>query len=245
MSSRKSRLDRLVAQHLNISPDAVRPLLAQKRIRVDGNIAVARDQLINGFNILTVDDTVLQAQQPVYLMLHKPCGVLSATRDPRHTVATSLIDHADIASLHIAGRLDLHASGLLLLTNDGRWSRGLSDPQQAVSKQYLVTLKNPLDETYVAAFAAGMHFPYEDIITRPATLEILATRVARVTLQEGRYHQLKRMFGRFRNPVLAIHRTAIGPLVLDAALAPGAWRPLYPAEAAAASPATRKLPIAR
>ena len=119
---------------------------------------------------------------------------------------------------------------MLLLTNDGRWSRRISDPVHGVSKQYLVTLRDPLHDEYVAAFAAGMHFAFEDIVTRPALLEILDTHLARVTLQEGRYHQLKRMFGRFRNPVLGIHRVAIGALALDADLAPGQWRALRPAE---------------
>lgn len=231
MSARRSRLDRLVARVLGISPDAVRPLLAQGRITVDGRTARDREEIVDGFAQVRVDGRPLQVQQPLYLMLHKPCGVLSATRDARHPVATSLIAHPDVAALHIAGRLDLHASGLLLLTNDGRWSRAISDPQHGVPKQYLVTLRDALHEEYIAAFAQGMHFPFEDIVTRPAQLEILEPRLARVTLQEGRYHQLKRMFGRFRNPVLGIHRVAIGTLRLDASLTPGEWRTLAPGEA--------------
>jgi 16S rRNA pseudouridine516 synthase len=226
MSARRNRLDRLVARLLDISQDAVLPILAQRRIKVDGVIATARDQLVDGFALIAVDDAILQQQQPVYLMLHKPGGVLSATHDPRHAVATSLIDHPAVATLHIAGRLDLHASGLLLLTNDGRWSRRISDPQSGIEKEYLVTLKNPLTDDYAPAFAAGMHFPFEDIVTRPAKLEVLEERVARVTLQEGRYHQIKRMFGRFRNPVLAIHRVRVGALTLDPDLQPGDWREL-------------------
>jgi 16S rRNA pseudouridine516 synthase len=233
MSARRSRLDRLVAKALGISADAVRPLLAQGRITVDGRTATAREEIVDGFAWVMVDDLVIQAQQPVYLMLHKPCGVLSATRDARHPVATGLIDHPAITTLHIAGRLDRSASGLLLLTNDGRWSRAISNPENGISKQYLVTLRDPLHDEYVAVFAAGMHFPFEDIVTRPAQLEILGERIARVTLQEGRYHQLKRMFGRFRNPVLAIHRVAVGALVLDEALGPAQWRALSPGELAA------------
>lgn len=231
MSSRRSRLDRLIARQLNISQDAVRPLLAQHRIKVDGDITTERDRIVDGFSLVTVDDLVVQARQAVYLMLHKPRGVLSATHDARHPVVTSLIEHPAVATLHIAGRLDLHASGLLLLTNDGRWSRRLSDPQHGVKKQYLVTLKNPLTADYIAAFAAGMHFPFEDILTRPVQLEILDSTLARVTLQEGRYHQIKRMFGRFRNPVLTIHRTAVGTLLLDNTLGPGSWRELSAVEA--------------
>lgn len=232
MSARRSRLDRLIARQLTISQDAVRPLLAQQRVKVDGIVTTERDLIVHGFSLVTVDDVVVQGQQPVYVMLHKPRGVLSATQDPQHPAATALIDHTAVATLHIAGRLDLHASGLLLLTNDGRWSRRISDPQHGVQKQYLVTLQNPLTHDCITAFANGMHFPFEDIVTRPAQLEILDERLARVTLQEGRYHQIKRMFGRFRNPVLAIHRTAIGSLVLDEALAAGDWRELSATEAA-------------
>lgn len=232
MSARRSRLDRLVAKLLGISPDAVRPLLAQKRIRVDGELAHAREQIVTGFSEIEVDGLVLQAHAPRYVMLHKPRGVLSATHDPHHPVATALV--ADAAGLHIAGRLDLHASGLLLLTNDSAWSRKLSAPQSGIAKQYEVKLRDPLDERYAPAFAAGMYFPYENITTRPALLEPLGTHTARVTLFEGRYHQLKRMFGRFRNPVLGIHRIAVGALQLDATLEPGEWRELQMDEVAAA-----------
>lgn len=207
-------------------------MLAQRRIKVDGELAESREQIVDGFSVITVDDALIQSRSARYIMLHKPCGVLSATRDPRHPVATDLVTES--SGLHIAGRLDLHASGLLLLTNDGAWSRRLSAPASGVSKQYEVTLRDPLHEGYIAAFAAGMHFPYEDITTRPALLEILGERSARVTLQEGRYHQLKRMFGRFRNPVLSIHRRAIGGLSLDMALQPGEWRELTPEEVGAA-----------
>jgi 16S rRNA pseudouridine516 synthase len=235
MSARRSRLDRWIAKQLNISPDAVKPLLAQKRIRVDGLIADAREQMVDGFSVIAVDDVLIQSTPARYVMLHKPRGVLSATRDSRHPVVTDLI--ASAADLHIAGRLDLHASGLLLLTNDGAWSRRLSAPESGVGKQYDVTLRDPLGEEYIAAFAAGMHFPFEDITTRPALLEITGKRTARVTLHEGRYHQLKRMFGRFRNPVLAIHRRAIGALQLDATLQAGEWRELTESEVAMAAEA--------
>jgi 16S rRNA pseudouridine516 synthase len=234
MSARKGRLDRVLAKRLGISPDAVRPLLAQRRIKVNGEFAEAREQLVDGFSLITVDDEVVQSQVATYVMLHKPRGVLSATRDPRHPVATDLVPLAATGNLHIAGRLDLHASGLLLLTNDGVWSRRLSAPESGVSKQYEVTLRDPLNEDYVAAFAAGMYFPYEDITTRPAHLELLGERTARVTLHEGRYHQIKRMFGRFRNPVLGIHRIAIGGLRLDVALSEGESREITLEEVRAA-----------
>jgi len=225
---------RIGLQDFFVGSDDVLPLLAQRRVSVDGQVVTDRALLVDSFNVVAVDDRVLQGRAPVYVMLHKPTGVLSATSDPRHPLATDLITHPAASELHIAGRLDLHASGLLLLTNDGRWSRCLSDPAAGVCKQYEVRLRDAPSADYVAAFAAGMYFAFEDLTTRPALLELTGSHTALVTLQEGRYHQLKRMFGRFRNPVLAIHRIRIGRLVLDPALQPGEWRELSQEECAAA-----------
>jgi 16S rRNA pseudouridine516 synthase len=236
MTARCNRLDRQISFLLGISRDDVRLLLAQKRIKVDGLIADSRELLVDGFSCITLDDEILQTGTALYLMLHKPRGILSATTDEQHATVLDLIDHPLRSTLHIAGRLDLHASGLMLLTNDGQWSRRLSAPTSGVEKVYLVTVQHPLDAEYVTAFQAGMFFPFENITTRPACLEILDEHTARVTLQEGRYHQIKRMFGRFRNPVLAIHRISIGGLMLDAALAPGASRELRADEVESACP---------
>ncbi len=234
MNARRSRLDRFVGKQLGISRDAVRLLLAQGRVRLDGQVVSDRALPVDGFQQISVDDQYLQYATAFYAMLHKPRGVLSATQDSRHPVAGDLIHAPSLPALHIVGRLDLHASGLLLLTNDGRWSRRLSAPQSAVIKQYEVTVQNPLHEDYIAPFQAGMHFAYENITTRPVRLEIVGSHTARVYLQEGRYHQIKRMFGRFRNPVLSIHRMAIGGLELDASLAVGGWRELREDEVALA-----------
>lgn len=236
MTARRNRLDRQLGSLLGISRDDIRLMLAQQRIKVDGVVARSREVLVNGFSRITLDDETLQASDAVYVMLHKPRGVLSATTDKQHAIALDLVDHPMRSALHIAGRLDLHASGLMLFTNDGRWSRQLSSPAAGVKKVYIVTVRDTLTSEYIAAFAAGMFFPFENITTRPAHLEILDDHTARVTLQEGRYHQIKRMFGRFRNPVLSIHRIAIGGLALDDALAPGASRELRADEVEMACP---------
>ena len=163
-------------------------------------------------------------------MMHKPTGVVSATRDDRHKTVIDLLDRADRSELHITGRLDFNSSGLLLLTNDGRWSRQLSSPQSNISKLYRVTLERPLTTDYIQAFAAGMYFEYEGIKTQPAGLRIIDDCVAEVSLVEGRYHQIKRMFGRCGNRVLRLHRIAVGSLALDAALRAGQSRDLSAAE---------------
>ena len=228
MQSKRGRLDRYLAVKLQIHRKAVRELLLAERVYVDGTPAKALDLLVDEFSHIVFDGQVLQANQPVYLMLHKPVGVVSATKDKEHRTVIDLLDCEARHELHIAGRLDLNSSGLLLLTNDSRWSEALMSPEQKVDKVYRVTLAYPLSEDYVAAFAQG----FEDITTQPAKLTILDTHIAEVTLREGKYHQIKRMFGRFRNPVVGLHRLSIGEITLDKHLSPGDSRMLTAQEVA-------------
>lgn len=236
MTSKHARLDRFLSQRLGQSRREVQYLLAAGRVQV--NDAVTRDgqRRVGPFSRVQLDAELLQADQARYLMLHKPAGVVSATRDSRHRTALDLLDEQVRDGLHIAGRLDFHSTGLLLLTNDGDWSRQLSAPENRVSKRYRVTLEKPLEEDYVQAFAEGMWFEHEGITTRPAQLLIVSDHVAEVSLMEGRYHQIKRMFGRFRNRVLSLHRFAVGNLVLEAGLEAGASRALTEAEVRAVNP---------
>lgn len=174
-----------------------------------------------------LDGEVIQpAARTLYLMLHKPAGILSATSDPEHRTVLDLIDDPDKLTLHIAGRLDRSTTGLVLLTNDGRWSKRLMDPDAKVPKIYFVETSDPITPEAVTAFAHGFHFHTEGIVTRPAELVILEERRARLTLHEGRYHQVKRMFHRVHNRVVRLHRESIGGIVLPPELAPGMWRPL-------------------
>lgn len=226
MQSKRARLDRFISAHLQVNRRDVKPLIAQGRLWIDGAQATDAWQFIDEFTEVIFDDQVLQHKQPVYIMLHKPIGVVSATKDAKHNTVIDLINSPIKNDLHIVGRLDFNSSGLMLLTNNGRWSRLLTSPDTKVEKCYRVTLSKPIDDAYKKAFAAGMHFPYENIITRPARLEIIDNYTADVYLIEGRYHQIKRMFGRFQNEVLTLHRTAIGKLLLDTALASGDYRTL-------------------
>ena len=230
------RLDRFISKKLAVSRRDVRLMLAQKRIVVDGLNASNIEQIIDTFSIVLVDNTILQKNSASYVMLNKPIGVVSATKDKQHKTvidlltSTSLLSTEQCQNLHIVGRLDLNSSGLLLLTNDSRWSSHLTSPKNKVVKKYRVTLANPLSEDYIKAFEQGMYFDYEDITTKPARLELISEYVADVYLTEGRYHQIKRMFGRFRNPVVKLHRISIGGLSLDDHLLAGESRLLTPFE---------------
>ncbi|PKH85574.1 pseudouridine synthase [Colwellia sp. Bg11-28] len=228
MAINTARLDRLISDSRQINRKKVRLILAQKRVYVDGVLATDIAQLVDQFSHVVMDNEVLQANQTHYIMLNKPIGVVCATKDKKHKTVIDLLaaqfDQDVLDSLHIVGRLDLNTSGLVLLTNDSRWSERLTSPEHKVSKCYQVTLENTLTPDYIEAFAKGMYFPYENITTKPAILHIVSLFEAQVSLTEGRYHQIKRMFGRFRNPVIALHRYSIGSLRLDESLNDGESR---------------------
>ena len=225
MSISRARLDRFISEKCQVNRKKVRLLLAQKRVVVDGVIATDIDQPINKFSHIMLDNQTIQNNKALYIMLHKPVGVVCATKDDKHKTVIDLLDVSltpdEKASLHIVGRLDLNTSGLVLLTNDSRWSERLTSPQSKVPKKYLVTLQNPLSKDYIQAFSKGMYFAFENITTKPVVLKIISQYRAEVILTEGRYHQIKRMFGRFDNPVIALHRTSIGGYVLDERLKAG------------------------
>ncbi len=197
---------------------------------MDGVVASDIGMLINRFSLVRYDNMTIQDRAAHYLMLNKPAGTVSATVDARHTTVIDLLDFPDKDQLHIVGRLDFNSTGLLLLTNDGAWSKKLSLPENHYVKRYHVTLEKPLTEAYVEAFEQGMFFDFEGITTRPAKLCILSDYEAEVSLTEGRYHQIKRMFGRFNNKVLALHRVGVGSLALEPGLLPGEYRELSTAE---------------
>ncbi|MCF7790040.1 MAG: pseudouridine synthase [Prosthecobacter sp.] len=230
------KLDRLIASHQTMGRQAAHHAIAAQRVRVDGVLVTDGHHPVDRFTRVELDDTVLQpAERALYLMLHKPVGILSATKDDQHPTVLDLIDDPDKHTLHIAGRLDRSTSGLVLLTNDGRWSKRLMAAEEKVPKVYLVETLDPIDPNAVEAFAHGFYFHTEDITTLPAELVLLDERHARLTLDEGRYHQVKRMFHRISNRVVNLHRESIGALALPADLRPGAWRSLTPQEVLAAA----------
>ncbi len=226
MISSRTRLDRFLSQTMKINRRDVRLLIAQSRVEVDGRNATAIHQVVDRFSVVSVDGRVLSDLGPRYVMLNKPKGVVSATKDECHTTVIDLLPEDQRAGLHIVGRLDFNSTGLVLLTNDGHWSRALTQPETKVPKTYRVEVADSITDECIQGFRDGMHFSYEDVITRPAVLSRLAPKLAEVVLEEGRYHQIKRMFGRFGNKVIELHRSSIGSLVLDASLAPGESRTL-------------------
>ncbi|MFC6301278.1 pseudouridine synthase [Pseudomonas sp. CCM 7893] len=225
------RVDRFLSNLPRFNRQQVRLLLVERRIRVDGHVVSDPHHEVREFSQVSLDDEVLQTGKPArYFMLHKPQGCVSATADPQHRTVLDLLDEPDKGELHIAGRLDFNTTGLLLITNDGQWSRRLTQPQTKLPKVYYVETEQDIGPEYATTFAAGLYFAFEDLTTQPAELLVLSPRTARLSITEGRYHQVKRMFGHFDNKVIRLHRERMGPLVLDENLAPGQYRTLTDAE---------------
>ena len=221
------RVDRFLSNLPQFNRKQVRLLLVERRVTVEGVAVSDPHHDVREFSQVCVDGEILQAGKPArYFMLHKPQGCVSATSDPQHSTVLDLLHEPDKADLHIAGRLDFNTTGLMLITNDGQWSRRLTQPQTKLPKVYHVQTEQDIGPQYAMTFAAGVYFAFEDLTTQPAKLERLGPRPARLSIVEGRYHQVKRMFGHFDNKVIGLHRERMGPLVLDTSLAPGQYRPL-------------------
>ena len=234
------RLDKVLAGTGRWSRREVKLLVRQGQVRVNGVTASsAEEKLDPDTAVITVGGEAVQPQRFTYVMLHKPSGVLTATED-RHqpTVLALLPAQLRRRGLAPVGRLDKDTEGLLLLTDDGELTHRLLSPRYHVDKRYYARVDGTLGPEDEAAFAAGMTLE-DGLACLPAGLERLGPGECIVTLREGKFHQVKRMLAARGAPVLYLKRLSMGPLTLDEALAPGAFRELTAAETAALRAAAR------
>lgn len=227
------RLDKFLAQQLDISRANAGREIRAHRVTVDGEVAHDGAFKLQPNHKVAYDGNPLAQQSgPRYFMLNKPQGYVCSTDDPQNPTILYFIDEPVAHKLHAAGRLDIDTTGLVLLTDDGQWSHRITSPRHHCEKTYRVTLEHPLAPQAAAQFAAGIQLHNEKTLTKPATLEALTETEVRLTISEGRYHQVKRMFAATGNRVVALHRERIGVIQLDDALAPGEYRPLSAQEIA-------------
>lgn len=234
------RLDKIIANRGAASRREVKDLVRQGRVLVNGVPASAPDMKVAAETaVITVDGVTLSAERYLYLLLHKPAGVLTATEDKRQPTVLDLIPETyrrrDLAPV---GRLDKDTEGLLLLTDDGELTHRLLSPKYHVDKRYYARVDGPLGPADAAAFAAGLTLE-DGLVCLPAGLEPLGPGECIVTLREGKFHQVKRMLAARGAPVLYLKRLSMGPLALDGTLAPGAFRELTAEETAALRAAAR------
>ena len=207
-------------------------MLKAGRVTVNGKKEKsAKLQIDEKIDEIRFDGQVLEYEEFVYYMMNKPQGVISATEDPKHRTVLDLLD--DIArskEVFPVGRLDIDTHGLLLLTNDGQLAHALLSPKRHVNKTYLVQVKGIMTQGDVDIFAEGI--PLKDFTCQPARLELVSIDTEknqsqiRVTIAEGKFHQVKRMVGYCGKEVVDLQRLTMGTLVLDENLERGEWRRL-------------------
>jgi 16S rRNA pseudouridine516 synthase len=205
-------------------------MIRRGRVNVDGQTVRDAARHVGEAERVEHAGEILVAPQPIYLMMNKPCGLLSATSDSDQHTVLSMLPPPLAARVHLVGRLDKDTSGLLLLTDDGDWSHRVTSPNHSCAKTYLAELAEPLVADAEIRLRHGLVLRSEKLPTRPAALQRLDATHVRITITEGRYHQVRRMFAALGNRVLALHRERIGGLLLDEALHAGQWRALSPAE---------------
>jgi len=227
------RLDKFLCDCSDLTRSLAGKLIRQGEVMVDGIVVKQPAFHINEQSQIEFDGiTLMLEQRNRYFMLHKPVGYVCSNEDPDHPTVFFLMDEPAMGKLHVVGRLDLDTTGLVLVTDDGKWSHRITSPRHECAKTYHVWLADPVSPDAIELFAEGVFLRNEDDKTRPAQLEILDECEARLTIHEGKYHQVKRMFASIGNKVVGLHREQIGSLVLDDALAPGDYRELTAEEIA-------------
>ena len=226
------RLDKFIANQSGLSRrDAVRAI-RDKRVTVGGAVVSAADMKIDAdSDAVTLDGKLLSYREYVYYMMNKPEGVVSATEDrEERTVLDILPPELRRSGLFPAGRLDKDTTGMLILTDDGDYAHRMLSPKKHVDKTYIATLDREPDSDIAGSFARGISLA-DGMTCAPGRAEPIGDRRVRVTIHEGKYHQVKRMFAALGYRVTALTRVSIGGLRLDDALPPGSVREMTPAEA--------------
>lgn len=224
------RLDNLLAQE-KISRKAMKQALLKGEILVDGCPARSLAQNIDtGLQELLFQGRIIQGYEHTYLMIHKPAGVVTANKDKElPTVMDLLPPNIQSDKLYAVGRLDRDTTGLLLLTDNGPLGFQLLHPQYHVDKTYQVVVNGPLTSDHIRLFKEGIVF-LDGTTCKPAQLEILSSSPteshASITISEGKFHQVKKMFLSIGVKVISLKRVRFGEFTLDPELAEGQYRPL-------------------
>lgn len=226
------RLDKFICTCTGLSRIQAKRVIGKGQVKVDGVVEKDQKVKINDCHEVVFDGRSLRFSGPRYIMLNKPDGAVCTSLDDDYRSVFDLFDIERVEDLLIAGRLDADTTGLVLITDDGKWSHNITSPKKHCSKQYHVVLAEAVPEETIEQFAQGIMLKGEKQPTLPAELEILSPTEVRLTIHEGKYHQVKRMFGAINNRVVALHREQVGDIALDDDLEPGEWRYLTAEEIA-------------
>ncbi len=233
------RLDKFICKSTELTRNEAKKVLKSGEVRVNGEVAKNAAMQVHENNIITIDGQQLIARGSRYYVLHKVADTICSNVDEVYPSVLHFIEVDRAFDLHIAGRLDADTTGLVLITDDGRWSHNVISPKKACQKIYRVWLRDEIEDEkltqLVDVFNQGIQLQGESSLTRPAKLvrvepDDLMDRACYktevlLTITEGKYHQVKRMFAAVGNRVVGLHRERVGDITLGE-LAPGQWREL-------------------
>lgn len=221
------RLDKFIAEQTNLTRSQAAKELKAGAVTVNGEIIKSGAHKVSEQDEIRYDGERLEwVAAGQYFMLNKPQNCVCSHDDGDYPSVYQFFDYPLSSRLHTAGRLDADTTGLVLLTDDGQWSHRITSPKHHCEKTYLVTLADPVEDFYADKLREGILLRGEKTPTLPAELEILDDYNVNLTISEGRYHQVKRMFAALGNKVVALHRWRIGHIVLDEQLEEGEYRAL-------------------
>ncbi|QBY03172.1 16S rRNA pseudouridine(516) synthase RsuA [Thalassotalea sp. HSM 43] len=226
------RLDKYICRCTELSRSEAKKLLKQGLIKVNGEIEKDPGAQVYEESDVRLDGRQLSFAKARYIMLHKPMDCICSNVDELYPSVLHLLEIDRAFDLHIAGRLDADTTGLVLVTDDGQWSHRITSPKKSCAKRYRVQTSKPIPESAIESFKDGVQLQNEKNLTKPAILEILAEKEALLTITEGKYHQVKRMFAAIGNRVVGLHREQIGEIELDPDMSLGEWRYLTEKEIA-------------
>ena len=221
------RLDKFIAEQTGLTRSQAAKALKSGVVSVNEKIEKSGARKVSAEDAIRYEGGLLEwVEGGQYFMLYKPQGYVCSHDDGEYPTVFQFFDYPLMNKLHTAGRLDVDTTGLVLLTDDGQWSHRITSPKHHCEKTYLVTLADPVEAFYAQQLAEGILLRGEKEPCLPAKMEILDDYNVNLTISEGRYHQVKRMFAALGNKVEALHRWRIGNIVLDESLEEGEYRAL-------------------
>ena len=220
------RIDKIISSQTNYSRKDVKKLILQKKISVNGKVAKKPEQKVNEQqDEIYIDGNKLEIKKYIYLILNKPKGYISATEDRTAKTVLDLVPEKYMRrGLFPAGRLDKDTTGMMIITDDGEFAHNILAPRKHIEKTYRVQIDIDITEEMKEKFKQGIVL--KDHVCCPATIVVENKNTALITITEGKYHQIKRMFGCFGAKVVRLHRISMGGLQLPSDLREGQCREL-------------------
>lgn len=216
------RLDKFVCKSTELTKREAIQRINLGELSVNDKITTNEATQVHENNTVMLNDVRLKVRDFRYIMMHKPAGTICSNVDETYPSLFNYLDVDKVSELHIAGRLDVDTTGLVLITDDGHWSFNITLPTKRCNKIYHVNLSNNITGDVVSKFEKGIKLQGERQLTLPATLKVITSKEVLLTITEGKFHQVKRMFAAVGNRVVSLHREKIGDIFLDVEL--GQWR---------------------